>query len=106
MSPAKTDTILWNNAMAKHLLNRTGFDGRPEEIANFERCGLQASVNSLFNFTPVSPCGTGLVGQWIPKPSSEESFTKSRCCSRRPLLTSNAPVVASAKFFGFCQFTR
>ncbi|TDI83700.1 MAG: hypothetical protein E2O78_07625 [Caldithrix sp.] len=66
MSPAKTDTILWNNAMAKHLLNRTGFGGRPEEIANFERCGLQASVNSLFNFTPVSPCGTGLAGSGFP----------------------------------------
>ncbi len=41
----------WSEREAKHLLNRAGFGGRPDEISEFRRLGHEQSVDRLFEFT-------------------------------------------------------
>jgi hypothetical protein len=40
----------WNWACARHLLNRSGFGGKPSEIKAFRESRLGASIEMLFNF--------------------------------------------------------
>jgi uncharacterized protein (DUF1800 family) len=40
---------VWNRTEAKHLLNRAGFGGRPDEIAEFADLGPQRSIDRLLD---------------------------------------------------------
>lgn len=43
-------SVNWNWEHAKHLLNRAGFGGRPQEIERFADAGLEGSLDLLFDF--------------------------------------------------------
>ena len=46
--PGKADP--WDERKAAHLLNRAGFGGTPQDVAELVRIGYDAAVDRLLNF--------------------------------------------------------
>jgi len=51
------DEQAWNPVFAAHLLERAGFDGTAQKIAQFTRLGLVGSVDRLVYFEGVKSPG-------------------------------------------------